>query len=175
MGKRSVDTHQSLKAPTPLVNEVARKLLDREETVAFAESCTGGRVSAMLATYSGISDAFLGSVVSYADSAKESMLGVSYQQIKKVGAVSREVALEMARGAREKFGADWAVSVTGIAGPGGGTKGKPVGLVFFGIVGPGVEEAVERRFEGDRTKIQQAAADHALSWLSIYLGETKGN
>lgn len=164
----------SLSAPTALVREVATKLLEHDLTVAFAESCTGGRVSAMIATFPGISPAFLGSVVSYADSAKQTLLGVSAESLGRGGAVSAEVALQMARGVQLKLGADWAVSITGIAGPGGGSKEKPIGLVFFGIVGPGVEDTAERHFEGDRTKIQQAAADHALSWLSLYLGETKG-
>ncbi|MCM2281339.1 MAG: CinA family protein [Bdellovibrionaceae bacterium] len=163
-----------LDAPPPLVREVAEKLLDRQQTVAFAESCTGGRVSAMVTTYSGISSVFLGSIVSYSNDAKERLLGVSHASLQKHGAVSAQVAREMAAGARRALSADWAVSITGIAGPSGGSADKPVGLVFFGISGPGVEEVVERRFhfQGERTKIQQAAADHALSWLSHYLGQT---
>ncbi len=172
MGDRSAD-HGPLAGLAPLAVEVAIKLLDRGQTVAFAESCTGGRVSAMLSAYPGISAAFLGSVVGYANSAKQEFLGVSQRSLRQAGAVSREVALEMAHGARARFGADWVVSITGIAGPGGGTKDKPVGLVLFGIVGPGVEDAVERRFSGERLEIQQAASDHALSWLSLHLGEAK--
>ena len=158
---------------TPLaeiVSQLAEKLLASGKTVAFAESCTGGRAMAMLATYPGISASLHGGVVAYANEVKHDLLGVSNDTLSRVGAVSREVALEMARGVRKRLAVDWAVSITGIAGPGGGTTLKPVGLVFFGVCGPWIEEADEQRFSGDRPKIQQSAAEHALTLLARRLG-----
>ncbi len=188
MANPSADTSVSFSSSS-LVREVAEKLLARRQTVAFAESCTGGRVAAMLTTYAGISSVFRGAVVSYANEAKQDLLGVQQSTLAKHGAVSPQTALEMAIGARRALKSDWAVAITGIAGPGGGTLEKPVGLVYFGISGPSLEmrmqtsvegnapqhiaETAERHFEGDRTKIQQAAADHALAWLSRHLGEAK--
>lgn len=176
-----------LLSPSLVVREIAEKLLARRQTVAFAESCTGGRVAAMLTTYAGISSVFRGAVVSYANEAKQDLLGVQQSTLAQYGAVSPQAALEMAIGARRALKSDWAVAITGIAGPGGGTKEKPVGLVYFGISGPSLEssslqgdtvqhaaETAERHFEGDRTKIQQAAADYALAWLSRHLDEAKG-
>jgi nicotinamide-nucleotide amidase len=141
--------------------ELSRRLL----TVSFAESCTGGLISAHITEFSGASKYFLGSVVGYANEAKRDLLGVSERTLKLRGAVSKEVALAMAQGARKRFRSDWAVSVTGLAGPNGGSLLKPVGLVFFAVVGPKFEMTEKRNFKGSRKKIQIAAADEALSLL----------
>ena len=117
----------------------------------------------MLTDVPGSSDYFLGAVVSYANDAKETLLGVSDETLRQHGAVSAEAALEMARGARERFGADVAVAITGIAGPDGGSPEKPVGTVFFALATRGSGESAKKRlFVGDRGVIRRAAAIHAL-------------
>ncbi len=142
---------------------VGRLLREARATIALAESCTGGLASSLLTDVPGSSDYFLGSVVSYANEAKASLLGVSEGTLRAHGAVSPESATEMARGARERFDADYAVSITGIAGPDGGSAEKPVGTVFFALAGPdGHEISKKRLFIGDRGVIRRAAAIHAL-------------
>ena len=152
-----------------LADAVSASLKRRGETLAFAESCTGGRVSAIFAARPGVSRVFLGSVVAYADSVKISMLGVPPTLLKEVGAVSGPVASKMASGVRAALEAAWGVSVTGIAGPDGGSLEKPVGTVFFGIHGPGIEETERMHFSGKRTEIQQASAEFALRFLLRFL------
>lgn len=145
---------------------VGRLLRESSRTLAFAESCTGGLASSMLTDVPGSSAYFLGSVVSYADEAKRQLLGVSPSTLREHGAVSAESAVEMARGALEKFGSDFAVSITGIAGPDGGSAEKPVGTVFFALAERGgAGTAKKRLFGGDRLVIRRAAAIHALELL----------
>jgi nicotinamide-nucleotide amidase len=131
-------------------------------TLATAESCTGGLVASRLTSVAGSSDVFLGSVVSYANSVKESELGVPAAVLEEHGAVSAETAEAMARGARERLGADVAVSVTGIAGPGGATPGKPVGLVYLCASGPGGELAQDFVVPGDRETVRGRSTVAAL-------------
>ncbi len=149
---------------------VGRLLRESGRSLALAESCTGGLVAAMLTEAPGASSYFLGSVVSYANSAKEELLGVSPETLHAHGAVSAEAAAEMARGARTRFDADLAVSVTGIAGPDGGTPEKPVGTVYFALAqrqGGGLGK--KRLFVGDRSVIRRAAALQALELLRRHL------
>jgi nicotinamide-nucleotide amidase len=145
---------------------IAEIVLDlcRSERVslATAESCTGGLVAARLTSVAGASDVFRGSVIAYTDDLKESELGVGRDVLESHGAVSAETALAMAHGARERLGADVAISVTGIAGPGGGTEEKPVGLVFLQAVGPSGEEARRIELPGDREMIRGRATAAAL-------------
>ena len=148
-----------------LVKQIATTLKERGETLSLAESCTGGLVSSKLTEYPGISEVYLGGVVGYANSAKEKFLNVSSESLKKFGAVSAEVALEMAVGIRDQLDSTWAVSVTGVAGPGGGSAEKPVGLVFFGLVGPQIEQTARKQFQGSRVEIQNQAARFALELL----------
>ena len=133
--------------------------------VSFAESCTGGKLSSKLTEQSGVSDIFMGSVVCYANSVKEDILGVQKDAMIKEGAVSELVALQMAHGARKVLKSDWAVAITGIAGPDGGTKDKPVGTVCFGLVGPGIEYAEKKLFTGQRIQIQEKSSEFALDIL----------
>jgi nicotinamide-nucleotide amidase len=127
---------------------------ERGLTIATAESCTGGLVAARLTSIPGSSDVVLGGVVAYSNDVKERELGVPGALIAEHGAVSAEVAEAMARGARERLGAGVAVSVTGVAGPGGGTAEKPVGLVYLHAEGPSGGLGREFNFPGDRAGIR---------------------
>lgn len=148
-----------------LESVVLRELQASGETLAVAESCTGGRLSATLTRVPGASRAFVGGVVAYDNSVKIQHLGVKMDDLETHGAVSSEVAAAMAVGARERFGASIALSVTGIAGPNGGTPEKPVGLVWFGIAGGSGVKARKVQFRGDRELVQQRATAYALGLL----------
>jgi len=149
---------------------VGRLLRERGWKVALAESCTGGMIASMLTDVPGSSEYFLGAVVSYANAAKEGFLGVDPETIRRSGAVSPETALAMARGALDRFGADVAVSATGIAGPEGGTPEKPVGTVHFGLAArDGAAVAKKRLFGGDRAVVRRASAVQALELLRRFL------
>lgn len=138
----------------------------RKLTLATAESCTGGLVAAALTVVPGTSDVLDGGFVTYSNAAKTRMLGVPADLIARHGAVSEQVAAAMAEGAIDRCGVDLAVSVTGVAGPGGGSEHKPVGLVWFGAVGPAGMVTLERRF-GDlgRDGVRRAALIQALDLL----------
>ena len=133
-------------------------------TVALAESCTGGLIAAALTDHAGASAVLTHGVVAYANEAKSALLGVPPALIAAEGAVSRAVALAMAEGALRVSGADVALSVTGIAGPGGGTRDKPVGLVWFGLARPGAPARAERRVFAHRARpvVRQQAVATAL-------------
>jgi PncC family amidohydrolase len=134
-------------------------------TVATAESLTGGNVSARITAISGSSAYFLGGIVAYSNAAKASLLGVSEETLDSRGAVSAECVREMAEGARRAFGADLAVATTGIAGPGGATGRKPVGLVYIGLAGPDGVTSEEFRFPGGRAVVTDASTEAALLML----------
>jgi competence/damage-inducible protein CinA-like protein len=142
-----------------LVLEACR---EREWELAAAESCTGGLVAARLTSVPGSSDVFVGGIVSYSDEVKQRELDVPADLLERHGAVSAEVARAMAAGAGDRFGADVAVAVTGIAGPGGGTAEKPVGLVFIHAVSPVGEKERELLLPGDREAIRSRATAAAL-------------
>jgi nicotinamide-nucleotide amidase len=149
---------------------VGRLLKERRRTLALAESCTGGLVSALLTDVPGSSAYFVGTVVSYSDSSKEAVLGVDPETLRRHGAVSEETAREMARGALDRFGSDLAASVTGIAGPDGGTPEKPAGTVFFAIADrAGREEARRRFFGGDREMVRRTSAMFSLEMIRRFL------
>jgi nicotinamide-nucleotide amidase len=142
-----------------LVLELCRA---RGLTLGTAESCTGGLVAGRLTTAAGSSDVFRGGIVAYDNGVKEALLGVPADLLAVHGAVSAEVAGAMANGARERLGVDVAVSVTGVAGPGGGTPEKPVGLVFFHVVGPKGERALRFELPGEREWVRARSAVAAL-------------
>jgi competence/damage-inducible protein CinA-like protein len=142
-------------------------------TLATAESCTGGLVAQRLTSVPGSSDVFLGSVVAYADEVKVRELGVPQELLEQHGSVSAEAAAAMAAGARERLRADVAVAVTGIAGPGGGTEDKPVGLVYLHAEAPGGERALEFHFAGDRESIRRRAAATALHLVRRLLAQDR--
>ncbi|WP_394834134.1 competence/damage-inducible protein A [Pendulispora rubella] len=142
-----------------------RLLRKKEYTLAVAESCTGGLVGHLLTREPGASDFLLVDVVTYANSAKTRLLGIDEEVIRGHGAVSSEVACAMAEGVKRVSGADVALSLTGIAGPSGGSPEKPVGTVFIAVAGPGGVKVVERHFPGDRHMIQTLAAYVGLNLI----------
>ena len=144
---------------------VVRLLTGRKRTLALAESCTGGAIADHVTNVPGASKVFLGGIVAYNNDVKQKFLGVRAETLKQNGAVSEAVAREMAEGARKKFGADFAIAVTGIAGPGGGTKGKPVGTVFIALAGA-FGTVVERKLNScGRGAFKQLTARQALEML----------
>ena len=145
-----------------LEKDLVGLLSRRRLTLALAESCTGGFIANQITNVPGASKVFPGGIVAYSNAVKQKFLGVRAETLARHGAVSEAVAREMAEGARKKFGADFAIAVTGIAGPGGGTKSKPVGTVFIALAGEG-ETVVERKLNPfGREKFKQATANQAL-------------
>ena len=144
---------------------IVRLLTERKQTLALAESCTGGNISHRLTNIPGASAILLGGVVTYADSAKEKLIGVRAETLEKHGAVSEEVAREMAVGVREKFGSDYAIAVTGIAGPGGGSPEKPVGTVFIALAAAAGVEVKKMLNPWDRATFKEVTATQAMEGL----------
>ena len=139
-------------------------------TLALGESCTGGLIAHRITDVPGSSDYFLGGVTAYSDPVKERLLGVNRETLIAVGAASEETAREMAQGARHTIGSDVGISVTCIAGPGGGTDEKPVGLTYIGASTPDGEWVERHFFQGDRKAIKESAANAALELLLNALG-----
>ncbi len=152
-----------------LAGAVANLLEKRRLTLAVAESCTGGMVGGQLTEVPGISRFFLEDAVVYSNEAKERRLGVPRETMDRFGAVSRETAVAMAEGMRRSSGADLALSITGIAGPDGGTVEKPVGLVFFALADASGTHCRQSLFGGDRHEIRDRAAKWALNMIRLYL------
>ena len=148
-----------------LEDGVAKELWKKDYTLAVAESCSGGLISHKLTNVSGISSSYLEGITSYSNEAKVKVLGVPEELIIKHGAVSKEVAEVMAEGVRKLAGSDFSISTTGIAGPGGGSEEKPVGLVFIGIATPGEVEVHKMNFGGPRKYIKERTANTALFLL----------
>lgn len=167
----SLDNYLFSRTDTPVEELVLELCRARGLTAASAESCTGGMVAARLTSIPGSSDVFVGAIVSYADAVKERELGVPRDLLRAHGAVSPEVAAAMATGARERLAVDVAVAVTGIAGPGGGTPEKPVGLVYLHAAAPGRERAAMQSFPGDRATIRTRATVGALHLLHELVAE----
>jgi PncC family amidohydrolase len=145
-------------------------LTERKLTIATGESCTGGLIANRITNVAGSSACLLGSLVAYSNQVKERIARVSGETLARHGAVSAEVARELARGVQSLFAADIAVSVTGIAGPGGSTPGKPVGLTYIGICAAGYEQVAKHIWQSDRIGNKQESADAALSMVLDYLG-----
>ncbi|HLF27472.1 MAG TPA: CinA family protein [Anaerolineae bacterium] len=148
---------------------VGQLLIEQRLTLALGESCTGGLIGHRLTNVPGSSTYFLGGIIAYAYEAKERLLEVKHNTLYEHGAVSAETALEMARGARRALGADIGVSVTGIAGPGGGLPGKPVGLVYIGLSARDIERVERCVWDSDRAGNKVLSAEAALSMLKEYL------
>ncbi len=144
-------------------------LRQADQRLAVAESCTGGLVGQLITAVAGASDYFLGGVISYADQLKGKLLGVTEEMLSRHGAVSQPVATAMAEGAAKLTGADWALAVTGIAGPGGGSEEKPVGLVYIALAGPAGTSAWRYVFPGDRDMVRLRCALSAINHLRLAL------
>jgi PncC family amidohydrolase len=138
-------------------------------TVSVAESCTGGLVGSRLTDVAGSSTYFLGGIVAYSNDAKVKYLGVRRETLATRGAVSEEAAREMAEGVRKSFGTDIGLAVTGIAGPGGATKDKPIGLMWFALAADETTQARSVRLAGDRLQNKSAAAEQLLLLLEEYI------
>ena len=148
------------------VEDIVRKLIAKGVTVAAAESCTGGKIAAAVTDVAGASAICGYGLVTYSNEAKVKMLGVSEKTLLEHGAVSEETAREMAAGQSRVSGADAAVAVTGIAGPGGGTAAKPVGLVYIGLAVGGEIDVKKNLFSGDRGEIRRQTVETALALIA---------
>jgi nicotinamide-nucleotide amidase len=144
-------------------------LLEKHVTVGLAESCTGGALGHLITNVPGASQVFLGSIVSYANEAKRALVGVSSESLESAGAVSEVVARELALGARQRFGSDIALSVTGIAGPGGGSEEKPVGTYFIGLATPEGCQVFKLFFLSTRENFKRFVSWVALDILRRYV------
>ncbi len=162
----------TFQSPEAEIGELLRK---KDLKLVFAESCSGGLLSHMITNVPGSSEYFLGSIVAYSYQAKSEWLGVKPETLKTYGAVSRETVLEMARGARESLALVFprekiiALAITGIAGPGGGTTEKPVGLVWIGLSAADKEDAWSFQWAGDREENKLSSAKAGLQILLEYL------
>src|SRR5262245_5716913 len=152
--------------PEVMISEILRA---RNLKLVAAESCTGGLISSRITDGAGSSEYFLGSIVSYAYEVKVSLVGVRWDTLNMYGAVSRETVLEMAQGVRKRLNADIAISVSGIAGPGGGSPRKPVGTTWVGLAASDGEWAKLFQFSGSREENKSASATAALEMLLEYL------
>lgn len=148
--------------PRSEVTELIDVLRSKGLRMSAAESCTGGMIGCMMTSVPGSSDVFLGSAVTYSNEAKESILKVSHQTLMDHGAVSEETAREMAIGSIDAYGSDIAVAVTGIAGPGGATDTKPVGLVYIAVADGPRTVVTKNNFEGDRQSVRKHTALEAI-------------
>ena len=150
-------------------SRLVKLLLEKDLQITCAESCTGGMIASRLVNVPGVSEILMESYVTYSNEAKHRLLGVEQEALSKYGAVSQQVAFQMAEGAARAAGADAAIAVTGIAGPGGGTAQKPVGLVYIGTYLCGNIRVTENHFLGERYEIRRQAAEAALLQLTAQL------
>ena len=153
----------------PLVKEVALELINKNITIATAESCTGGLLAHYLTSISGSSTFFIQGIISYSNQAKESLLDVSKKTLENHGAVSEQTAYEMAVGIRTKAATDIGISTTGIAGPTGGTAEKPVGLVYIGLASQNSMKVKQCTFTGNRIENKESTCFEALQMLKNLL------
>lgn len=148
---------------------VSEMLIEKNLTISIAESCTGGLVSSTLINYPGISSVFIEGCITYSNESKINRLGVNQEVLKKYGAVSKEIAKEMAEGIAKNFNTNVAISTTGIAGPGGGTSEKPVGLVYIGIYINGKTTVKKYLLHGNRKEIRSMSTENAINDLRLRL------
>jgi nicotinamide-nucleotide amidase len=151
-------------------NTFGKLLIQKSLTIAVAESCTGGLIGHIITSIPGSSAYFLGGIISYSNQAKCDLLSVSPETIKLYGAVSGETAREMAKGVKARFNSDIGLSVTGIAGPDGGTKEKPVGTVYMGLAFDKEPLSIRYLFKGTREQVKQQTAETAIENIRRYLG-----
>lgn len=148
---------------------VGEKLREKKLTMAAAESCTGGLIGSRITDIPGSSDYFIGGITAYSNRIKKDFLGVSQEILDRRGAVSRETALKMCQGIKDKYAVDYGISVTGIAGPGGGTEQKPVGLVYIGLSSPDDTQVYKVNLNGDRAHNKWMTSQYALYYLLLKL------
>lgn len=148
---------------------VIRTLIDKKITIATAESCTGGMLGKEITSVSGASEIYGFGFITYANEAKMQLLGVKKETLEKYGAVSKETAMEMAIGARKNAQSDIAVSTTGIAGPGGGTKEKPVGLVYISLAYEGGTQVKRLNLSGDRDSVRKQTCENVFNFIDEFL------
>jgi PncC family amidohydrolase len=164
---------EHLEEPLELI--VGRKLREQNLKLVISESCTGGLIGHRITNIPGSSDYYLGSITAYAYEAKVRLLGVKPETLAEYGAVSRQTVIEMARGARQALAGDFpidrlvGIAVSGIAGPGGATPEKPVGLVWIGLSTPQEDYAWKYQWQGDRLQVKAQTAEEALNLLKLYL------
>jgi PncC family amidohydrolase len=152
-----------------LASRVGQLLRQRNLTVSVAESCTGGRLGDRITDVPGSSDYFMGGVISYSNAAKVNLLGVDSAVLASKGAVSRKVAIQMASGVRRELKTDIGVGVTGIAGPTGGSRAKPVGLVFIAVCSETSSTCAKKIFKGSRTSIKRQSTEEAVRMLHEFI------
>lgn len=160
--QEDITIDQSPESERRLCTEIIEALTNGDKHITFAESCTGGMLAEMLTAVSGASECFDGSFVTYANEQKEKLIGVRHETLAKYGAVSYQTALEMSRGARLALGADIGAGVTGIAGPGGGTPEKPVGLVYISISTKDIHCFCRLNLDGDRFEVRRKTCLYVL-------------
>lgn len=148
-----------------LADEIGVMLRSRSETLAVAESCTGGGLGDTITEVAGSSDYFLGGVISYSNQAKVDLLGVSERVLEDEGAVSEKVAIQMAEGVMKRFKSTHGIGITGIAGPSGATRKKPVGLVYIAVSSKNRTVCKEYHFNGSRSEVKDQATTAALEML----------
>ncbi len=166
--ENNVDTREEKR---PLEQKIIQLMTEHQLTLSAAESCTGGLLSARLINVPGASAVYEAGFVTYANKAKHKLIGVKKKTLKDYGAVSKETAKEMVKGTLKETGADYAVAITGIAGPGGGTEEKPVGLVYIGCGRKHHIVVKQYHFSGERMQIREAGVENALNQLWEVLKE----
>jgi nicotinamide-nucleotide amidase len=154
------------KSPAVLAGILVKRLEENGKTLATAESCTGGFLGKIITSISGASRVFKGGVITYSDEAKRKILKISSAVLAQKGAVSKETALQMALSVRRLFGSDLGLSITGISGPTGGSRKKPLGLTYIGISGPGKTKVFRLVFKGNREANRRSAVREALCILA---------
>jgi len=155
-----------MKKITILTEKIIQELTKKNKTVTFAESCTGGRIAAAFTAISGASNVLNGSCVTYSNEIKHQWLGVKNEVLEHYGAVSKECVSQMLDGIIKMADADYAIAVSGIAGPTGGTDLKPVGTVYIGVYSPKHKEIYHHCFDGDRESIQEQSVQFAIEKLA---------
>jgi len=151
------------------IEKIIEKLTSQNQTLSFAESCTGGRIAAAFTSISGASSVLDGSVVTYSNAIKRTWLGVDNEVLETFGAVSSQCVSQMLEGIRNLSGADYALAVSGIAGPTGGTEEKPVGTVYIGLQTPFSQEVFQCFFHGEREHVQEQSTAFAIEKLTEVL------
>lgn len=157
-----------------LTQEIQELLEKQGQTLSTAESCTGGRLGQIITSISGSSAIYLGGIITYSDESKLNILHLPKRILQRHGAVSEQTAFYMAQNVKKLFGSSWGLSITGIAGPSGGSTEKPVGFICFGWSGPQVTITESIRFRpAGRARLQKQAAQHALSRLKDFISKRR--